>query len=40
MGRDAWYSWVPRNRDVHPSLEEVLELRRDRMFTVRQVIGA
>ena len=29
---------VPRNRDVCPSLEEVLELRRDRMSTVRQVI--
>ena len=29
---------MPRNRDVCPSLEEVLELRRDRMSTVRQVI--
>jgi hypothetical protein len=29
---------VPRIRDVRPSLEEVLELRRDRMSTVRQVI--
>ncbi len=30
---------VPRDRAVRPSLETVLELRRDRMFTVRQVIG-
>ncbi len=29
---------VPRDRNVRPSLEEVLELRRDRMATVRQVI--
>jgi hypothetical protein len=29
---------VPRDRDVRPSLEEVLELRRDRMSVVRQVI--
>jgi uncharacterized damage-inducible protein DinB len=29
---------VPRDRDVRPSLDEVLELRRDRMATVRQVI--
>jgi hypothetical protein len=29
---------VPRSRDARPSLEEVLELRRDRMSTVRQVI--
>lgn len=29
---------VPRDRDVRPSLDEVLELRRDRMSTVRQVI--
>src|SRR5712692_8839194 len=29
---------VPRDRDARPSLEAVLELRRDRMSTVRQVI--
>jgi uncharacterized protein YjbI with pentapeptide repeats len=29
---------VPRDRDVRPSLEAVLDLRRDRMSTVRQVI--
>ena len=29
---------VPRDRQVRPSLEVVLELRRDRMATVRQVI--
>jgi uncharacterized damage-inducible protein DinB len=29
---------VPRDRDVRPSLDEVLRLRRDRMTTVRQVI--
>jgi hypothetical protein len=29
---------VPRDRDVRPSLDTVLELRRDRMSTVRQVI--
>ena len=29
---------VPRDRDVRPSLEEVLELRRDRMSTVGPVI--
>ena len=29
---------VPRDRDARPSLDEVLELRRDRMSTVRQVI--
>jgi uncharacterized protein YjbI with pentapeptide repeats len=29
---------VPRDRDARPSLEKVLELRRDRMSTVRQVI--
>ena len=29
---------VPRDRDVRPSLDAVLELRRDRMSTVRQVI--
>lgn len=28
---------VPRDRDVLPPLEAVLELRRDRMFTVREV---
>jgi hypothetical protein len=30
---------VPRDRAVRPSLETVVELRRDRMSTVRQVIG-
>jgi hypothetical protein len=29
---------VPRDRDARPSLETVLELRRDRMSTVRMVI--
>jgi DinB superfamily/Pentapeptide repeats (8 copies) len=29
---------VPRDRAARPSLEEVLDLRRDRMATVRQVI--
>jgi len=29
---------VPRDRDVRPSLDRVLELRRDRMATVRDVI--
>ncbi len=29
---------VPRDRDARPSLDTVLELRRDRMFTVCQVI--
>ena len=29
---------VPRDRTVRPSLDEVLELRRERMSTVRQVI--
>jgi hypothetical protein len=29
---------VPRDRDARPSLDEVLELRRDRMSTVGQVI--
>jgi hypothetical protein len=29
---------VPRDRDVRPSLDEVLELRRDRRATVRRVI--
>jgi hypothetical protein len=31
---------VPRDRDARPSLDTVLELRRDRMSTVRQVIEA
>ena len=30
---------VPRDRDVRPSLEEVLALRADRMATVRQLIA-
>jgi uncharacterized protein YjbI with pentapeptide repeats len=30
---------VPRDRDVRPSLDTVLALRRERMATVRQVIG-
>ena len=30
---------VPRDRDVRPSLDPVLELRRDRMSTVRDVIN-
>lgn len=30
---------VPRDREVRPSLDEVLALRKDRMATVRQVIG-
>ena len=29
---------VPRDRDVRPSLDVVLELRRDRMSTVREVL--
>jgi hypothetical protein len=29
---------VPRDRDVRPSLDEVLALRRDRMGTVREVV--
>jgi hypothetical protein len=29
---------VPRDRDVRPSLDRVLGLRRDRMATVREVI--
>ncbi len=29
---------VPRDRDVRPSLDAVLELRRDRMSTVREVV--
>jgi uncharacterized damage-inducible protein DinB len=29
---------VPRDRDARPALDEVLELRRDRMATVRRVI--
>ena len=31
---------VPRDRDVRPSLDAVLALRRDRMATVREVIGS
>ena len=31
---------VPRDRAARPSLEAVLELRRDRMATVRQVIDS
>ena len=31
---------IPRDRDARPSLDEVLELRRDRMATVRQIIDA
>jgi hypothetical protein len=31
-------SGVPSDRDVRPSLDVVMELRRDRMATVRQVI--
>ena len=38
VGRDAYTPGVPRDRDVRPSLHVVLELRRDRMATVRQVI--
>ncbi|HET7357564.1 MAG TPA: DinB family protein [Nocardioidaceae bacterium] len=30
---------VPRDRQARPSLDEVLELRRDRMTTVREVIA-
>jgi DinB superfamily/Pentapeptide repeats (8 copies) len=30
---------IPRDRDARPSLDEVLELRRDRMATVREVVG-
>ncbi|QUQ66947.1 DinB family protein [Kutzneria sp. CA-103260] len=29
---------VPRDREVRPSLDEVLELRRDRMASVREVV--
>lgn len=29
---------VPRDRDARPSLDEVLELRHDRMTTVREVL--
>ncbi len=29
---------VPRDRDVRPSLDKVLELRQDRMSTVREVV--
>ena len=40
LGAMVWESTpeVPRDRNVRPSLDEVLELRRDRMSTVRQVI--
>lgn len=31
---------VTRDREVRPSLDEVLELRRDRMATMRQVVDA
>jgi hypothetical protein len=31
---------TPRDRTARPSLDEVLELRRDRMTTVRQVVDA
>jgi DinB family protein/pentapeptide repeat protein len=31
---------VPRDRSARPSLDEVLELRRDRMSTVRQLIDS
>lgn len=31
---------VPRDRDVRPSLDEVLALRRDRMGTVRRLVDA
>jgi uncharacterized damage-inducible protein DinB len=31
---------IPRDRDARPSLDTVLELRRDRMSTVREVIEA
>ena len=31
---------VPRDRDARPSLDEVLELRRERMATVRQVLDS
>lgn len=30
---------IPRDREVRPSLEEVLTLRRDRITTVRTLIG-
>jgi len=30
---------VPRDREAGPSLDEVLELRRDRMSTVREVLN-
>ena len=30
---------VPRDRDARPSLDAVLELRRDRMSTVGEVLG-
>jgi hypothetical protein len=31
---------VPRDREVRPSLDVVLELRHDRMSTVRKVIDS
>ena len=31
---------VPRDREAHPPLDVVLELRRDRMSTVREVVDA
>jgi len=31
---------IPRDRDARPSLDEALELRRDRMATVRQFVDA
>jgi len=31
---------IPRDRVVRPSLDTVLELRRDRMATVREVVDA
>jgi hypothetical protein len=40
VGRAARYARGACDRDARPSLETVLELRRDRMFTVRQVIDA
>ncbi len=30
---------IPRDRDARPSLDEILALRRDRMATVRTVVG-
>ncbi|HEY3007642.1 MAG TPA: DinB family protein [Micromonosporaceae bacterium] len=41
VGRDARHAGgAPRHTDARPSLDAVLELRRDRMSTVRQVIEA